>query len=299
MTSEIQIWQTFDKPIPIRRSILDNGLLVEIKEAEPLPDDLEAKVKANWADVKKKSPNSQNNPILFLANPPYKLDSGALILPTTVRGFSYTHAFNRNKEFHDMTAELNAYRLLSISTHGHIVTSDGKMVFGTKKNQFNQISGFSGFPNVNEDSANLGSKIYLDIRATVANRLRPEIGGLVSHITDIDAVGIVYTDTRGLRGLDTDYLFRLDVPAKEVQKKFQESFQFEKQLHVVDYEPEALRNFFRQVHSEGKQMSKYALGCSTAIMKTYFGADEAQAHIETIRELGITISMKNETSYFS
>jgi hypothetical protein len=165
------------------------------------------------------------------------LPGGNVLAITNVRGFKYTHAFNRNPQFHGLTDELSEYRLLSLSTHCQLVTKDNKVLFGTKRNQFNQISNFSGFPNVDEDSTHAEGRRYLDIYRTMKNRLAQEIGGLVKMYDRIQAVGITYVNTPGLRGLDSDYLVPLSETADNARKHFEESFQFEKELYVVDFEP--------------------------------------------------------------
>lgn len=296
--SEIQIWNEFGK-IPINAEPSVSALKIRVYEdAMPLPDELEKKVDQNWQIALVKNPNAKDNPILFL-KAPIATQDGAALVETDVRGFRYTQAFNRNPEFQEMTDALNAYKLLSISTHAHLLTNDNKLLFGTKKNQFNQISGFSGFPNAAEDTVTGpdGSK-RLAIYATILNRLTAEMGYLTHAVKDMDALGVVYVDTPGLRGLDTDYLIKLDESASKAAERFRESFQFDKQLHVVDFHPDKIIGFIKDIHGQGKKMSKYALGCEYLVMKSSFGEKEADKLLDAVRSLGISISTKNETGYF-
>lgn len=296
---EIQIWNSFEEPINISEKNEGDLFSIEIKDtAKDLPKELEDEVQEAWEDacVEKKL---IDNPILFLTAPlEKKPDSGRIVAQTNVRGFKYTYSFNRNPNFYDMTEVLRDYSLLSLSTHCHLVTKDNKLLFGTKRDQFNQISGFSGFPHAEEDSYERDGKRFLDIYGTILNRLEEEIGYLVRAVDSISTVGVVYVDTPGLRGIDSDYLIRLDESSTNAQRRFRESSQFERELYVVDFEPDKMVDFIRNIYSQGKQMSKYALGCSYAIMKSYFGKKESKKFLKTIQELGENISLFNKTDYF-
>jgi hypothetical protein len=118
-------------------------------------------------------------------------------------------------------------------------------------------------------------------------------------VKDINALGVVYVDTPALRGTDTDYLIKLDENAEKAAERFQESFQFDKQLHIVDFHPDKIVDFVKNIHSDGKKMSKYALGCEYLVMKSYFGEKEANKLLDTVRGLGISMTTDNETDYFN
>lgn len=294
MKPEIQIWNSF--LANISTDILNNNFLIEIEDsAKPLPEELEKKVNDNWNNISLRK-KIVDNPILYLES--IEEDKNKIIVKTNIRGFRYTQAFNRNPDFYDLTKELNGYHLLSISTHCHLITNDKKILFGTKKNQFNQISGFSGFPNAEEDSVELKGKKYLDTYRTIKKRLYSEIGYLVDAVDDIKAVGITYVDTPALRGTDSDYIVYLAETSDNAKKRFKESSQFERQLFVISFEPKKIIEFIKQISKE-KELSKYALGCSYAIMKTYYGQKEATKLLQTIKDLGITISTSNKTNYLS
>ena len=297
-TPTIQIWNTLKIKSSEELNPITNDFVVKLVEAKQMPQSLEVEVDAEWQKNVQKNPKAKNAPIIYLEDP---LNEGCyndgepfVIAHASVRGFKYTHAFNRTKEFHARTNELSDYRLLSFSTHGHLITRDGKILFGTKKNQFNQISGFGGFPNVAEDAD--GS--FLDVYRTVKNRLKPEIGDLVQAIRNITAVGIVYVDTPALRGTDSDYVVELDETATNVQKKFEESYQFERRLHIVEFEPAKMCDFIKDVHQKGGVMSNYAMGCLYAETKAFFGAPEAEKILEAVRSVGASIEAVNRTTYF-
>ena len=295
---EIQVWHSYDEAFDIEADVKSNKFQIVINEdVKSLPEDLQKKVDENWDHACNKNPKMKDNPVLFLDSLLIEKD-GIFTLQTNSRGFRYTFAFNRTLDFNNLKDALAEYHLLINSTHCHIVTKDNKILFGTKRNQFNQISGFSGFPNVDEDSIEIKGKKYLDIYKTIQNCLRPEIGYLVDTIDSIKAVGVVYVDTPGLRGTDSDYLIRLDETADNAQKRFEESSQFEKKLYVIDFEPKKLRDFIKVIYAEGKVMSRYALGCSYSIMKAEFGKTEADKHLRTIKSIGATISTLNKTDYF-
>lgn len=296
--SEIQIWSSFERPIS--KNPAKSKFKIEVYDnAKPLPEKLEEKVNMSWEANVLKNPNAKDNPTLFLATPQSNsINNGTISYRTNIRGFKYTHAFNRDKSFNELTGELNEYKLLTNSTHCHILTKDNKIVFGTKKNQFDQITGFSGFPNAKEDTVVINNMRILDVYKTIVHRLKPEVGYLVDAIDGINALGIVYVNTPGLRGTDSNYLVKVDERSSSIQKRFSESDQFKKEIMVVEFTPDALADFYKSVFAGGRQMSKYALGCSYNVVKAYFGDKEAEKILTSIRTVGIKVSTKNETDYF-
>lgn len=131
------------------------------------------------------------------------------------------------------------------------------------------------------------------------NRLKPEIGYLVDEVESINAIGVTYVDTPGLRGLDFNFIAHLDATAEQAQEQFKESWQFAKQLYVLDFSSDQMTEFVRAIHSQDKVMSRYALGCMYQEIKAYFGEKEAEKLMKTIKEdVGVSMSTKNETEYF-
>src|SRR3989338_11686181 len=302
---EIQVWNTFG-PIRINETVGETQFRMRIDTTPlPLPSDLQARVNENWVAVTAKSPNAKDNLVLYVTSPVVE-ENGVIVIPTTARTFRYTAAFNRNPTFHDDVAALNQHRLLTISTHCHLVTRDGKLLFGTKVNQFNQISGFAGFPNAAKEAVEIDGTTYLNTYETVRGRLADELKNLSPAVQSINAVGIVYVGRKALRGTDVDYLVRLDETATEAQRIFRDSYkdakqadQFSRDLFAVDFNPSAVSEFIEQVHREGKAMSPYAMGCAVAVANAYFGMEEAERVCTAVREkAGITIANKNETEYF-
>jgi hypothetical protein len=293
--SEIQIWSEFHK-IPVSSDAASSKLKINVTDdAATLDQNLMEKVDSNWEKIASTKP-VKDNKILYLTAKPI-VEGQVASIDTNVRGFRYTQAFNRNAEFQNLVDDLNKYKLLSLSTHVHLVTNDHKLLFGTKTNQFNQISGFSGFPNALEDCYTADDKKILDVYKTIMNRLTTEMGHLTSAVKDITALGVVYVDTPGLRGTDTDYLIDLDESASKAQERFMESFQFDKELHVVDFKPSKICEYITNLYESGKKMSKYALGCQYLVFKSYF-KDEVELYKKTIQNLGITLSDHNQTNYF-
>jgi len=297
--AEIQIWNTYRQIICNKDKVKGKFQVTVDMNPPPLSDLIKNKVKKHWDEQVKENPRMTINPILFLTDP-IEIDEekNNIRIKTNVRGFDKTHAYNRNPKFQRYTGELRNNSLLSISTHGHLITNDDKVIFGTKKNQFNQISGFSGFPNVKEDTVTIDGKTYLDVCKTIENRLRPEIGDIVDHIETIEAVGVTYVNRPGLRGLDSNFAFYLDISADKAKELFSESFQFTKKLYAVDFNPDSLAEFYTQIFREGKQMSPYALGCSVAIANANFGDEGSRQIMDAIESVGLTVSRGNETTYF-
>lgn len=157
----IQIWNSFE-PKEIKPEATENKFSVEVRTPKgKVPAELEKTVNQRWAENCAKNPKAKDNPILYLAEP-ITIDQETVRAVTEERGFKYTYLFNRNPDFHSRTGELSDHKLLSISTHCHLITKDGKITFGTKKNQFNQISGFAGFPNLKEDAVEVEGKKHLN-----------------------------------------------------------------------------------------------------------------------------------------
>ncbi len=292
--SQIQIWSDFDGPKAITKDGLEDNYQVRVdNNTVELPENIKQDIKRSIEG----KPIS-DNPVPYLVG--IRNEKGLVTLDTNVRGFSVTFAYNRDKEFHKRVEELNKYKLLTSSTHCHLITNDGKIVFGTKKNQFNQVSGFGGFPNINEDSVEANGVKLLDTHKCLENRLRPEIGEMAEGIVEAHALGVTYVDTAGLRGTDTDFLVKVDETAKNIQTLFRESSQFEKELHIVDFNPHAIANFMVNIHENGGAMSKYAIGCEFLVAKHFFGEKDANKYLTRINEdLGIKISTNNQTDYLN
>ncbi len=297
-SSNIQIWYSVPENINLSSESSQNKFQVKISDNTPeLPAELEQKVADSLTNASKNGKNVTNNPILFLKEPVVE-DNGTITMNTDVRGFNYTYAFNRDKNLYHLVDELNKNKLLSISTHVHLLTKDNKLLFGTKKNQFNQISGFSGFPNVDEDSDIVNGERVLDVYKTIVNRLRPEIGYLVDSIDSIIPLGITYVNTLGLRGTDNDFLVKIDEMSYKAKKRFEENSQFKKELHSVDFEPKKVNEFLLWANSNGRVMSRYAMGCVYQEVMNQFGKKEGKKTFEIIQQTGATIAKNNQTKYF-
>lgn len=299
----VQIWNSFGNGtggVPVR-DVPNPDLLITIDEAPQLPQEIEAIVAASWNAAKEKNPKLKDNSTTYFAGEP-QITSEGITVPTVARGFRYTFAYNRDKENHNRVEELNQYKLLTLSQHTHIITADGKIMFGVKINQGNQISGFSGFPNVDEDSTAYTGRRVIDLKALTNNRLLSEIGKLTDSIKDIHATGITYVGTPGLRGTDANYLIVLEETAANIERTFKESDQFKKDLFFVEWNPETLAQFFIERTDKGDKISRYALGASFNNIRAVFGEDEASKYLGKVRTLlartDESIAIGNKTAYF-
>jgi len=295
---EIQIVYNFTKPMPLNRDINKSRIKVEVREnPQPIDNKLEEEIEKCWinSNIKKKL---SNNIIPYLASPVIKRGGSYQIL-TEARGFRYTQAFNRDQDFYEKWDDLKRYSLLSLSTHCHILTQDGKILFGTKRNQSNQISGFGGFPNIQEDTKIVKKIKCLDLFQTVKNRLSPEIGKLIEYIDSISSLGITYVNTPALRGTDLDFLVRFRIKSGEFKEKFQQTNQFDRELYAVDFSPEKITNFLREIKFNGKEISKYALGALYLEIYSYHGKESAKRFLDFLRkEQKIFISSSFNIDYF-
>lgn len=299
----IQIWNSFGNGtggIPVR-DVPDPSLLITVDEAPALPPAVEDIVTQSWNAALQKNPKLKDNPTTYLAGEPV-VTEGGITVPTVARGFRYTFAFNRDKANHDRMDELDRHKLLTLSQHTHIVTADGKLMFGVKSNQSNQISGFSGFPNVDEDTTSYDGRRVLDLKALTNHRLLSEIGKLVDSVRDITATGITYVGVPGLRGTDANYLITIDETAAAIERTFKESDQFKKDLFFVDWNPRSLATFFTERTDLGNTISRYALGAGFNNIRAVFGDAEAQEYLAAVSAIlarsDENMVLGNRTEYF-
>jgi hypothetical protein len=291
---EIQIWHENPKPVfhldkENKTMITHTNFRINILEDKvSLPEDLEVRVSESWDSACEKK-SLKDNPVLYLDS----IEGDQI--NSREGGFRYTYAFNRDMDFYNDVSSLNKYRLLTLSTHSHILTKDGRLLFGTKRDQFNHISGFGGFPNFDTDLDARGR--ILEIHRSLSNRLVPEIGELVDSIVSIEALGITYVNRPGLRGTDVDFLIRLDEPSWKVKEKFESNAQFKNELYVVDFDPVEIRKFIWSVFDSGKEMSPYALGCEYLVNESEFG--EGDKYIKSLNRMGINIAKGNFMKYFN
>jgi hypothetical protein len=298
--AEIQIWHQVKEPITLSDNLYRNPFRVRIIEEDiELPVALEKEVSEKWTLlVQEKEKLIFEDQVLYLKN--LEIQDTNTQVEVIKRGFRYAAIFNRNLEFHERIGELNKYSLLTISTHVHFVTSDNKLIFGTKKNQGNQISGFSGFPNADKDSKTIGALTYQDMYRTLKTKLGPEAKGLMPKIDMTFPTGVIYVGTPGLRGTDADYLARLEIDSENVQTLFKESHQFDKGLYLVDFKPVQLAEFIKNIHAEGKTISRYALGAMVLETGIFHSPREERRLMDVINEFANTSMIHgNQTDYFS
>ncbi len=311
MTDEIQVWGMFDR-IPVNQDVMDTHFRVKIEDdltSRKLPSELEEEVQRVWATATVKSPNIKDNLVPFLTGD-VTSNGNVYGVTTNVRGFRHVLSFNRTPSFSDRVQDLNQYKLLHLSTHGHVLVrgNDGsdKIVYGIKTNQFKQRSGFLGFPDVATESVEIDGIRYLDLNSVVFNRAK-ELQQFRGAISEVEVTGITYVgrpevlEKQGklLRGVDLNFLLTLDgVTAEEVAKSFAESDQFANSLHVTDADPYGQRDFIKSVYRAGHEMSPYAMGCAVSRTNALFGEQGAGLILDTIKEVGYKICIGNTTDYF-
>ncbi|PIN80892.1 hypothetical protein COV11_03020 [Candidatus Woesearchaeota archaeon CG10_big_fil_rev_8_21_14_0_10_30_7] len=209
-----------------------------------------------------------------------------------VAGFKYQQVFNRTPENKRWVPEANKQNILSCSTHTHLLSKDGKLLYGTKKNQFNQLSGFGGFPQIAENyRVNLQEyALELKIHNAVKQTLSKEIGVFTDKISEMNYLGLVFVGrhSQGLRGTDLDFLVSIDANAQDIINNFEETNQHAKKLIPVEFEPKAMAEFVTWANSEDRKMSPYAMGCLYNIAKAFYGdnaAEEISDRVYTFGEL--------------
>ncbi len=294
--STVQVWEAFDEPCSVEEDITDSRFRIK---AEPnpsqLPESIAGEVGTVWKDAKE-SKGLYDGQILYLVEtddaeePPYEID-------TDVRGFRHTYVFNRDPAFYSRWEDVATHDLLSLSTHCHLRTADNQLLFGRKTNQDDQVTGFSGFPDMSTETATVDDEIYLDTVSTIENRLEPETGELADTITDISAVGVTYVDTPGLRGTDSDYLVTLDVDADTAEDLFTPKEQFHDDLYTVDFSPDAITTFIEETGRGEHSLSDYAKGCLYAEVNAFYDEAAATDVAETIQDTGTSCSTTDERGY--
>ncbi len=312
MANEIQVWGMFER-IPVNKDVMDTSFRVRIEGGvlpQALPVKLEEEIQRVWATALEKSPKTKDNPVTFLSGDVTPEKDGYTVT-TNVRGFRHVLSFNRTMSFADRVEDLKEYKLLHLSTQGHVLVkgNDGndKIVYGVKTNQFKQRSGFLGFPDVANESVEVDGVRYLNLDSVVFNRAK-ELQQFREAISKVEVTGMTYVgrpevlDKQGklLRGVDLNFLLTLEgVTAEEMAKSFAESEQFANGLHVTNADPYSQRDFIRSVYQAGHEMSPYAMGCAVSRTNALFGREGAQLILDTIKEMGYKICIGNETNYFA
>ena len=306
-SSGIQVWQMYQKT-PVRENVEDTAFRIRIDgDAPALPAELEEEVQSNWQKQLEKNPLAKENRVLFLSEEP-RVKQGVHEVATNIRGFSNIAFFNRNFQSAYRVEDIAENKLLHLSTHGHILVKgqDGndKIVYGIKANQFQQRSGFLGFPNAEKESIYVDGVRYLDLHKSIMNRAN-ELQQFKDTISSIDVIGMTYVGTleklnkqrKLLRGVDTNFLLTLEgVTAEEMANAFEESPQFKKGLHITDADPKSQSEFFKGIFATGHEMSPYAMGCAIARTNALYGPKGAQQLAETVRELGYHVELEKRTN---
>ena len=303
---DIEIWDTPRRPILLSEDPLKSSVQVAIRNTKfsGMPVCIEALVEAEWNLFQKANPQAQDNMTTYHATydrgegvPEDVSQRDTVDIHLRTAGFRYQQVFNRTPKNKKLLSQANAYGVLTCSTHAHIVTSDGFLVYGTKKNQFDQISGFGGFPQVSnahydwplrDDTGEPIGDTKLDMRKAVVERLRSEIGLFADKIDSVQYVGFVFSGriAQGLRGTDLDFLVSVDATSDDVVRGFEETHQHKRKLIPVKAEIECVASFIKQMASEGKKISPYALCCMYNVAHALDGKSGAEHVANSIRETG-------------
>lgn len=306
MKDKIEVWEAFDEPLEIKEDSSQNELRVLLdEEPEQIPDEIiDETFEDRWSRLEEEG--KENGEIPYLETRVEQNENAYIFYMTSKRGFKLTAVMNRQEDLHDTyTQEVFRNKLLSNSTHCHLRTNDGELVFGRKKDQRDQITGFSGFTRIDKDNIAVDSdlednKKELDIFRLIKKRLEPELGeDIVDNISSMNAVGITFVNTPGLRGTDTDYVVDVDLSTQEVEDRFDPDEQFYDELLTVEFKPESMAKFITEHHGDGTEVSKYAAGCMYAEACAYKDEESAKVIAEAIRtEYDTEFSTENTTDYF-
>jgi len=280
---EIQSWMQFQYLVYPND---DRKFCVRIDgEGEPLPESLEKRV----SDIRRKV-DLKDNPVPFL----YCVETNSKKeFVVKRRPYSYSHAFNRCAENFDLEL-IKMYHLLYLSTHFHFETGDGYLVYVTKKNQMNQISGFGGFPNLNKHVLKRSEKSFVNIIGTIKDRVEHEIGDVFDAIKKVYAIGVTYVGKPGLSGVDLNFILHSSICSIDFKRIFRESEQFNREIFFV--KPCDLSAFVIDVFKNGREISPFALGCMY-LLQYYFGFSPEDFLKKIEDGVGISIGIGDEIGY--
>ncbi len=306
---DIEIWDTPRRPVFLSEDPTKSPMQVKIRNTKfaGLPMPLESFVESEWNSFQGANPKAQDNMTTY--HEAYEREEGfpedfpqrdTVSINLNTAGFRYQQVFNRTPRNKHLLGEANNHGILTCSTHTHIMSTDDVLLYGTKKNQFDQISGFGGFPQVasshymknygliNEDTGEFKKWCMLDMHKAVVERLRPEIGAFSERIKNISYVGLVFVGrhSQGLRGTDLDFLVQIDSTADELIEGFEETHQHARKLIPVPNGGAEIAIFIKQAKCEGKTISPYALGCMYNIAQTYEHNQGSEKVAEAILETG-------------
>lgn len=300
MDWRVELWDTPDDAIDVLETGA-GGIIFEVEEYRDLSGycgDLAEKLDEVWDEAVESSRELSNGDVPYLVSRRQEGDKRSFALE--FRPFSHTHAFNRNQAYEGSWSDIDRCNMLHISTHGHLLTEDGYLLFAVKTNQDDQISGFSGFPRQDLDEdiiAEDGGERFLDIERVMTNRMRPEIGDVLTEtLGDISYTGITYVDNDNLRGADADYLVRVDTDKESAKDMFDPHEQFEGELYAVEFSDEGLADFIREKYSEGYETSPYAVGAMINEVRSVRN-ESSDEIIEAAAEAGVEIGEATHSDY--
>jgi hypothetical protein len=302
MIWQVELWDTPEEPL----DVLEPGtgqINFEVQEYRDLSGDcgdLADELEEVWKQTVEDNPGLTNGDVPYLKTK--EQDGESRNFTVEFGPFSHTRAFNRNPDYNSSWNDIERCDMLHISTHGHLLTEDGYLLFAVKTNQDDQISGFSGFPRYNQDDEIVvqdGEKSFMDIEKVLRNRMRPEIGNeLTERIDDLSYTGITYVDNENLRGTDADYIVKVEAGKEEAQEIFDPHEQFEGDLYAVEFSDEGLADFIREKYDEGYETSPYAVGAMINEVRAVRD-ESAEQIIEAASETGIEIEENQHIDYLN
>lgn len=246
-----------------------------------LPSHVEAHVNTVWELFSREHPETAlDDNIHFVRNFSFGED---LKLETHTSPFRYAQFFSRTQGNECFSSLANMHRLIPFSSHACLVTNDNKAIFGIKRNLSGQISGFAGYPKQHE-VVSLRGKTYLDVQKSLLRALEKEVAGVTSMIRKVEHVGFSFKNGVIPRVLDSNYLVYLNQDSQTFLKGFVPDFQFNRELHCVDFACDALKAF---AVDNVDAFSRHCLGCLHNVIACHFGADHAAHFVEALKEKGV------------
>ncbi len=294
MVSLIQVWRALPA-LPVHEDSTKSQIKVVLNGSQVLPRHLEQKVQQAWD---KRQGVLVDNLVPFLIGESASYD-GAMpyTLHATERGFSYAQAFGRNEQFASLVKPYVQHKLAALATHCHVITSDGDVIFGVKKNQNDEVTGFGGFPKMQDVRVTSGDNSYMDMYRATCRTIEKEVPEIVDTINAVDCAGLVYVDGIGIRGANLALAVRVRRKTSDALHQFQESTQFHRGAEAVAFTPEALSHYFRKIHANRRRISPCMLGCTYAVVNALHGKEDAEKILGAIRTIGYTFSTKDELGY--
>ncbi|NCO11047.1 hypothetical protein CO038_02820 [Candidatus Pacearchaeota archaeon CG_4_9_14_0_2_um_filter_39_13] len=205
-----------------------------------LPKDVERAVSREWnRALRKESEIAKDVLTAFFISSDKKTNTDFIHLDN----FRYVQAFSKSPDFIKHSSFADKNNLVPLSSLCLVITSDGKIIFGVKKNMSHKISGFSGYAGSGDIKGN-----KIDLYKYLCRKIKEELNIPPKSIKRITRIGKTYSgkivDDEGrinTKSYDNNFLILLNIDSGRVSSLFRENFQFSKLVFCDDLPHELVK----------------------------------------------------------